>query len=98
MKLDTNLSCTIDLEETRRPVTVKPHLGIGSIVANNNVIFVSELHHLDKLGLFGDGRCRIVGIIDPKELGLTSDRFGYGVEVWEEAVLLYQREIIILAA
>src|SRR5215471_12931185 len=97
MKLDTNLPRAIDLQETRRPVTVKPHFGIGSIVANNNVIFMSKLHHLGKLRLFGHGRGRIIGIIYPKELGLTSDRFGYSVEVREEAILLCQREKIIFA-
>ena len=70
VKLDSDRLSPFHLKKTHRPITIKGHLGIGSVVTYDNIMFPGKGDHRFK-EILGSHCCRgIVWIVYKHHLGL----------------------------
>ena len=69
MELDADLAGAVGLEEADRPVAVEGDLAVGAVVADGDVMLAGEGDRLLEEVEVGDGAGRVVGVVQPEQLG-----------------------------
>ena len=91
VEFDPHVLCAIDFHEARRGLAVVENLRIGCVVADDDLVLLGKIHHLLKVVLAHDDRCRVVRRIQEHQLCFFRHILGNCLQVWQEAVLLRER-------
>src|SRR4030042_3887030 len=94
MEFDPDFFSTFHLKKTEGAITVKGHLRISRVMANNDLMAPSKGHHFFKERFLSNRRGRVIGVVDEKEFCFFGDGFRNFRRVGEKAILLTKRQKI----
>ena len=86
MKLKPYFLCAVRLQKTERPITVKGHLTVCSVMAYEDLVFGCKFHHPVEVIQFGHGSRGVVGIVKKHQFGPFRHLSRYGIEVRQKIV------------
>ena len=93
VELDPHLAPAGQLEEAGRPIA-EVDLGVGGIVADDDVVPGGEADRLREERARRDRRRGVVRVVEPEELRAPGDVRRHGGEIREKAVLAAERQAI----
>jgi len=90
MELQAYVLGSIHLHATGGPITLVANLAVGGIVEQCDVLFPAVSDRRGQIFVGGDGAGRIVGVVQPHQLGGIGYRAGNGVQFGKPAVPFVQ--------
>src|SRR6516162_1636601 len=98
MKLDGAFAGAIDFKHAGRAIPVEGDFRVSNVVGENDIVSEAEPHRALKEVVVGNRRGRIVGIVEPHQLGSTRDLCRNCAQVGKESVLFDQLQEVGLAS
>ena len=92
VELNCHVPGALCLEDRRRLVAVVGDLGVGRVVADQDVVATRELHGFVEESERGDGGGRVVGVVEPQDFGAPRHVRRHGGQIGQPVVLSAQRQ------